>query len=197
LQKINQMKKISFNECTLEFMDDNLGTKRVFDSGGLKTWATLAQSMTITDHDIIFIDVIRGLLRKNAATWHEQDLALHFIGPLFSLINFTEPYRFNLFAERYISSTINDIELSGKPDELIATGFAEPKIPFFAFQAGGVPQYKREKDPNGDPAGQVLAAMMAGQALNQNDWPIYGCYVIGQNRSGGLLVFYCTSRSFL
>ncbi len=34
-------------------------------------------------------------------------------------------------------------------------------------------------DPDGDPAGQALAAMLAGQALNNNELPMYGCHVIG------------------
>lgn len=35
--------------------------------------------------------------------------------------------------------------------------------------------------PNGDPAGQVLAAMLAGQAVNNGAFPIYGCYVVGRD----------------
>ncbi len=36
-------------------------------------------------------------------------------------------------------------------------------------------------DPDGDPAGQALAAMLAGEALNDNELPIYGCHVIGSD----------------
>jgi hypothetical protein len=58
---------------------------------------------------------------------------LHFIGPLLSLVRFTEPYRFNLFATRKIGATLTGsdgaIELSGEPDGIIATGFREPEIP--------------------------------------------------------------------
>lgn len=170
------IEKLTFGDCTVDKIDDLFGTRRIFDASLLNNWQLLAETMQVTHEDQIFINIIRELLRKNAPNWHEQDLALHFIGPMFSLVNFTEPYRFNLFAERFISSKIGQIELMGKPDELIASGFAEPKIPFFAFH-----EYKREKDPNGDPAGQTLAAMLVGQSLNNNELPIYGCYVIGQN----------------
>jgi hypothetical protein len=64
--------------------------------------------------------------------------------------------------------------LFGKPDEMIASGYREPEAPFFCFQ-----EYKRETDPNGDPIGQLLAAMLVGQALNPPKQPMYGCYVIG------------------
>jgi len=67
-----------------------------------------------------------------------------------------------------------EIELSGEPDGIVATGYWEPKIPLFAFS-----EYKRLIDPNGDPAGQCLAAMLVGQALSEEPHPLYGCYVIG------------------
>jgi hypothetical protein len=116
-------------------------------------------------------------LQKNAAHWNETDLSLHFIGPMFSLVDFTERYRFNLFAQCSISATVNGINLGGRTDEIIATGYREPEMPFFAFN-----EYKKETNSDGDPAGQALAAMLVGQQQNYdvgNDFPIYGCYIIG------------------
>jgi hypothetical protein len=53
-------------------------------------------------------------------------LAAHFIGPIFSFVDYTTAY-FNDFGERIISATINNIELTGKPDGIIASGFREPE----------------------------------------------------------------------
>lgn len=61
---------------------------------------------------------------------------------------------------------------------LIASGYYEPEIPYFAFS-----EYKRQRDPSGDPAGQALAAMLVDQTLNQQHQPVYGCYVIGSDWS--------------
>ena len=120
------------------------------------------------------------LLILNSDAWNEQELALYFISPILGLTHFTEPYRFNLFAERRISAVVSghdaDVGLSGEPDGLIATGYREPEVPMFAFT-----KYKRELDPNGDPVGQTLAAMLVGQALNGNQNPLYGAYVIGSD----------------
>jgi hypothetical protein len=116
----------------------------------------------------------------NRDAWNEQVLALHFIGPILGLVHFSEPYRFNLFAERRISAVISsdlgEIELSGEPDGMIATGYREPEVPLFAFT-----EYKRQLDPEGDPVGQTLAAMLVGQALNHNTRPLYGAYVVGSD----------------
>ena len=59
---------------------------------------------------------------------------------------------------------------------MVASGWREPELPFFVFQ-----EYERNLDPNGDPAGQVLAAMLAGQSLNNGAFPIHGCYVVGRD----------------
>ena len=56
-----------------------------------------------------------------------------------------------------------------------ASGFREPQQPYFCLQ-----EYKREKDPEGDPAAQLLAAMLVAQELNQHQLPVYGCYVKGE-----------------
>lgn len=65
--------------------------------------------------------------------------------------------------------------LSGKPDGIVSAGRREPEVPYFAFQ-----EYKRELDPDGDPAGQALAAMLVGQSFNEDlSIPIYGCYING------------------
>ncbi|MCU0341101.1 MAG: hypothetical protein MUE30_14570 [Spirosomaceae bacterium] len=41
-------------------------------------------------------------------------------------------------------------------------------------------RYKREKKYSGDPIGQMLGGMLIGQAKNNNEKPIYGCYVQGR-----------------
>ena len=71
------------------------------------------------------------------------------------------------------------ISLGGRTDEIIASGYRDPKTPFFA-----VNEYKKETDPDGDPAGQALAAMLVGHELNLQkgvDLPVYGCYIRGRN----------------
>jgi hypothetical protein len=98
------------------------------------------------------------------------------------MIKFTVVRKMNLFAQRFISASVpdrsgNPIVLSGRPDGMLASGFRSPETPYFCFQ-----EYKREKDPNGDPAGQCLAAMLVGRTLNGiTSQPVYGCYVVGEN----------------
>lgn len=39
---------------------------------------------------------------------------------------------------------------------------------------------KKRQEQRIDPIGQLLCAMLVGQALNGNKKPVYGCYVIGR-----------------
>jgi hypothetical protein len=169
------MEKLNFSDCTLARMEETFGLIALETMPTLSEW--MATEFELSDFDRESVRRLCKTLNKNAAHWNEYDLSLHFIGPMFSLVDFTERYRFNLFAQRSIFATVQGIELGGRTDELIATGFRSPKIPFFAFN-----EYKKETDPDGDPAGQALAAMLVGQELNAkqgNDFPIYGCYIVG------------------
>lgn len=172
------MQKYYFRQCTSTLLDKTFGLRKVFSSPILDRW--LQAEITISENEKNILQNYQELLILNSDAWNEQELALHFIGPILGLVHFTEPYRFNLFAERRISAVIStddaEIELSGEPDGIIATGYREPEVPLFAFT-----EYKRELDPTGDPAGQTLAAMLAGQALNSNHQPIYGAYVVGSD----------------
>ncbi|MEM7129260.1 MAG: hypothetical protein AAF702_23205 [Chloroflexota bacterium] len=109
----------------------------------------------------------------NVHDWNEYELDSHFIGPIFSIVNYSST-KFNHFGQRDLEGVVEGIRLSGKPDGMIASGRRKPGKPFFAFQ-----EYKRNLDPGGDPAGQALAAMLVGQSLDEEPKPLYGCYVVG------------------
>ena len=172
------MQKYYLRQCSLTQLDNDFGLRQVFANAILDQWLTAEITLSAYEKDVL--QHLRHLLLINTPGWNEQELALHFIGPLLSIVQFTEPYRFNLFAERRISAIISglesEIELSGEPDGMIATGYREPKVPLFAFT-----EYKRQIDPEGDTAGQTLAAMLVGQALNGDHAPLYGAYVVGSD----------------
>lgn len=172
------MQKYDCRQCTATLLDRTFGLRQSFSNLTLEAW--LHAEITLSEKEKSILGNYQELLILNNSAWNEQELALHFIGPILGLIHFTEPYRFNLFAKRRIAAVVSsdegDVELSGEPDGIIATGYREPKIPMFAFT-----EYKRQLDPNGDPAGQTLAAMIVAQVLNADQQAIYGAYVIGSD----------------
>lgn len=185
--------KLNFNQCTLPLLDKTFGLRNVVSSSVLEDWLQQAATIELSAFEEQYCLTLQTLLRANTNSWQEQELAMHFIGPLFTVVNFTDLYRYNLFAQRHIEARIDTYLLAGEPDGLIASGYYEPEIPFFAFA-----EYKRQRDPNGDPAGQALAAMLVGQVLNQKQAPVYGCYVIGRDWNFMVLegTHYAISRDY-
>jgi hypothetical protein len=171
---------MDLNACELDFLEKTFGLIPVIEADFIQKW--LNAPTDLTEGERFQAVELRNLLKENVLHWNEQELSLHFIGPLFGVVHFTVVTKMNLFAQRFITANVPDrvgnlITLSGKPDGLLASGYRSPEIPYFAFQ-----EYKREKDPNGDPSGQCLAAMLAGQTLNGDlNQPFFGCYVVGQN----------------
>jgi hypothetical protein len=171
------MEIVNFNKCTLAFMEESIGLRRtpINASTAMQNWLKSAH-ITIDDFENESIRRLSLLLDENGFHWREYDLSMHFIGPIFSLVNFTVQNRFNLFAqEGFEAVAAPDITLLGRVDEVIASGFRIAKLPLFA-----VNEYKKETDPDGDPNGQCLAAMLVAQKLNNNELPIYGCVIIGR-----------------
>ncbi|MDM8549467.1 hypothetical protein QUF72_05280 [Desulfobacterales bacterium HSG2] len=163
---------LSFKECTLLKLEKNFGLKEVPESQVLEDWLTGASDISEFERQTLLN--LRRKLKLNVHDWNEAELAHYFIGPLMTLVDYTTD-RFNLFAERPFAGVVEGIELKGRPDGIIATGLREPEKPFFCFQ-----EYKKELDPEGDPAGQALGAMLAAQEINEHRHPIYGCYVKGR-----------------
>jgi hypothetical protein len=164
------MSKLS--DWNLIKLDKRFGLEEVATLPSLEHLTNSDQMLTTTEES--FLLLLQESLIVNIDNWNEQELSMHFIGPVFSLLKFTNR-KYNLFAERILYGIVDGEEISGLPDCIIAKGFREPEIPYFCLH-----EYKRESDPNGDPAGQCLAGMLVAQGLNAPDTPLYGCYVKGR-----------------
>jgi len=191
----------AFTDCTLDYLEQTFGLIPTLDNSLLDDW--LVRPADISDFERQELLSFQEPLILNVLHWNEQELSLGFIGPMLTLARFTGPH-FNLFANRLIKAVVDGIELFGKPDAFIASGFRAPRIPFFAFT-----EFKKDIDPSGDPAGQALAAMLVGQTLNRNEGdaasrpidpnlPIYGCYVNGRDWNFMILTgrTYCISADY-
>ena len=164
---------LNFRDCTLAQLENMFEVKQVRTLDHLEGW--LNGHADISETERVVLLMFREKLLLNAHDWNETELAYNFIGPVMALVNYTSE-AFNFFAERLVSGVVEGFEMSGKPDGMIASGFREPKMPYFCFQ-----EYKKDQDPEGDPAGQALAAMLVAQALNEHHHPVYGCYVKGRD----------------
>lgn len=162
---------LNFKDCTLLKLEKMFAVQQVGALPALDDW--LSMSAEISDDERKMVAFFRVHLVERGYDWNETELAYNFIGPLMGLADFITT-RFNFFAERAFGGVVEGVEMTGRPDGMIASGIREPEEPYFCFQ-----EYKKHKDPEGDPAGQALAAMLVAQAINTGRHPVYGAYVIG------------------
>ncbi len=169
----NFIQKSTFRDWTLDKIDEAFNTKQIWEMDTLNE--LLAFQYEINDMESWFLKELQFVYQLGGDDWNEVELENKFISPLIVLAKLNDE-RFSYFLERELQVFIDNYDLSGKVDGMIATGYRNPKKPFFCLK-----EYKRQTDPNGDPRGQALIAMLAAQALNENNSPVYGCYVIGRS----------------
>ena len=116
-------------------------------------------------------------LIDNFMDWNEDELKMQFIAPLLYLVDYTDSPKYHPFSQRSLQFQIDDIELAGVVDWILASGKQFPEEPYFFLH-----EYKKEKGSNNDPLGQILAAMITAQYLSTDkERIIYGAYIVGKD----------------
>lgn len=181
----------SFKYWTAQQVEDTFHIQRMTDCPLLRDW--LAMSCSPTEEEKIRLDGLKQKLEVYADTWNEEELKLKFIAQMLELAQY-EKETYNAFANRKLSFKHGDKLISGAVDLMIASGRYEPKQPYFCFH-----EYKKERGNDSDPRGQLLIAMVAAQHIQQNEKPIYGCYVNGRMWFFSVLYqkSYCFSHAFI
>jgi len=165
------MKKAIFKDWTLTTLEDAFGLKQVWNSDLLQQWKNYKTEITeIEKNNLLYIQ--KALILGGRA-WNEAELENKFISPLIVTARIDDE-QIGYFLERPLSGIVGEYELSGTVDGMIATGFREPKLPYFCLH-----EYKRSIENQGTPDAQVLVAMLVAREQNQNKLPIYGLFVVG------------------
>jgi hypothetical protein len=167
------MQKSTFREWTLAKIDKTFGAKQVAEDVVLTDWLAMKTDLTAIDEH--YLSLLQRTLRIGVYDWNETELENKFISPLIVYAEL-DSYDFSYFLERDLEGVIDNHYLTGRVDGMIASGFREPDKPYFCLY-----EYKKEKDPEGDPAAQALIAMMIAQDKNADDLPVYGGFIIGKN----------------
>jgi hypothetical protein len=108
--------------------------------------------------------------------WFEEELKMNLLSPILFLSDINEPKKIGVFFERPITAELEQGKISVITDCMISSifGITAPKTPYFFMQ-----EFKKSKGDKQDPEGQMLAAMLAGQHLNNNGKVMYGSFVVG------------------
>ena len=122
---------------------------------------------------------IQSLSREallNVEAWNEEDLKMNFIAFVIYMAGLKSNPRYRTYYEKTVEAEVEGHYLKTKTDFMVAKGVLDlVKVPYFHFQ-----EYKRDKDPYGDPIAQLIEAFLVAQEKNKNGKPLYGCYVVGR-----------------
>ena len=162
----------TFKEWNLDKIEEAFGLKQVWQSEILDE--LINHPYQLDEMERTFVTKLQRHFSFGGDDWNEVELENKFISPMIVLSEIADE-KCSYFLERELSTTIDEYDLSGKVDGMIATGFRSPKKPYFCLN-----EYKRGTDPDGDPKGQALIAMLVAQRLNDNQALMFGCFVIGR-----------------
>ena len=168
--------------------------KRNTDCVVLQNW--LKSSFELSDFENMTLDVTLNRFERLGIGWNEEELKMHFIS---SILNVADPNIDGVcktFFERPLEGVVNNYQINIVTDCMIASSRkgGDPDKPYFFLQ-----EFKQsQRFGRTDPQGQMLAAMLLAQKINDDNKYIYGCYVIENNWYFTTLngLDYCRSRQF-
>jgi hypothetical protein len=162
----------NFKDWTLDKIDEAFGLHQVFKMDLLDELVSFPYQ--IQNYEQFYIEKLQSLFLLGGDDWNEVELENKIISPMIMLAA-TPNEKYAYFLERNLSATIGEYELTGRVDGMFASGFRSPKKPYFCLN-----EYKKGTDPDGDPKGQALIAMLVAQQMNEKNQPVFGCYIIGR-----------------
>ncbi len=164
----------NFESWETQDLETEFGLVRNFQSNVLNNW--INSTSTFDDFTIERLENLRTAFFESSDYWNEDELKMQGISPILDIVNYRTP-NYTIFSQRPLSATINNIEMGGRVDFMLAKGKQKPIQPYFFIH-----EYKQEsKRGSSDAKGQLLSELFTAQHLNEGQFPLYGCYVIGRN----------------
>jgi hypothetical protein len=163
-----------FSQWTKQDIEEEFGLTAVLDSPVLQSW--LHDIQDVSEEEALRLRRLSEKLRAHVHDWNEEELKIYFIAFLLDFVDFYQSL-YRPFLERELSVNYSEGKrLWGIVDFLVASGTQFPKEPIFFLH-----EYKKQLDTSNDPLGQLLAEMVAAQAINSRPHPVYGVYIIGRH----------------
>ena len=163
-------------ECDSDLLIGVYKLKTVFKSPLLDNW--LKATYPLEDFQLKWIEKLSKNYEREGDSWNKEELKVRFIALVIEIVDIDEEGVIKLFLERNISTEVDDYLISVNVDLIFAgqIGRNTPNHPYFFLQ-----ELKKGKKSTNDPEGQMLAAMIASQKINDDGKPIYGAYQVGRN----------------
>jgi hypothetical protein len=162
-----------FVEWQHQEIENTFGIKRIQEHPELDALLSNLPSLSQIEQEVV--NKWQKRLELFVDSWNEEDLKMYFISKLIDLVEFHQ-LTYRAFFDTYLKTELAGKSIAGRVDCVLGRGSQFPQNPLFFLQ-----EYKPQKNPSGDPLGQLLAAMLSCQKINNDTQsPLYGCYVIGR-----------------
>jgi hypothetical protein len=195
-----EMEKI--NHYDVNEVIDRFEIDKIFDCSTLQNWLRI-EDETIKPAYQEILEEARVRLSQKWDEWNEEELKIHFISFVLLAAQLEIPKVINTYFERKLSGKVREIPISVVIDCMVATPMksGRPKAPYFFLQEAPTrpsPKGKEKTKNTHDAEGQMLAAMILAQELNNDQKPLFGSWVQGVNWRFTCLQDnnYCVSRAF-
>jgi hypothetical protein len=151
------MKKLSFSNITLNTLRQVVPLKQIVDDSRFDTWFGYQPPLDKDEKDLL-----QNLLNKHRpyfSSYSEEELKAKFIIPILNKVDFMVGDVKDWY-ERPLRAILNDYEIGGYTDYMVAKGEDEPELPYFFLQ-----EFKPSV-ANIPPENQLLAELIVAAHLN-------------------------------
>ena len=160
----------NFSEMDRKILKEILEIKFIFSREIFNDWFNYKYE--ISDYENKFLTTLIESHKYHLQYYNEVQLKSQFIIPLLNSVNFiTKDFRG--WYERNLTGIVNNYELKGNTDFMVATGELEPEKPYFFIQ-----EFKKHLTKS-NPLEQVLTEMAVAMEINQKNI-LRGSYNVGK-----------------
>ena len=160
----------NFSDMDRNILEEVLDIDVIFEQEIFNEWFNYKYE--ISDYELKFLTTLLESHKYNLKYYNEVQLKSQFISPLLSLVNFTKG-KIRGWYERNLSGIVNNYELKGNTDFMVATGKLKPEKPFFFIQ-----EFKKNLTKS-NPLEQLLAEMAVAMQINDKNI-LRGTYNVGK-----------------
>ncbi len=168
-----EIKSYNFSNIKFSDLENIIQIKPMYNPLVFNDWFSFAYKLSRKESTFLKELIERHIKLLNF--YLEEDLKMKFLSPILNQVNFMTD-DFHDWYDGALTGMVNDVEIKGFTDYMVATGISQAKKPYFFIQ-----EFKPSV-PDKNPEIQLLAEMLVTIEKNQTNI-MRGGYIIGRNWS--------------